>query len=137
MPAFFKVVVIELEVLMSGSEIEINPWERYTNIYKALSDVKRLKIMWLLMSVDSKLSVSEIICVLGESQYNVSKHLRILKNSDLIYEKKDGKWTFYYYRTKDDEFDTLIRKTVMAIPDDLIVNEISRCQECLILREEG
>ena len=113
---------------------EINPWERYTNVYKALSDTTRLKIMWLLLSIDSKISVSEIIYVLGENQYNVSKHLRILKNADLIYEKRDGKWTFYHYRTEDNDFDTHIRKTVMAIPDDIIINEISRCKERLYMR---
>jgi len=113
---------------------EINPWEQYINVFKALSDTTRLKIMWLLLSIDSKISVSEIIYVLGENQYNVSKHLRVLKNADLIYEKKDGKWTFYHFRTKDSDFDVLIRKTVMAIPNEMIMDEISRCKERLYLR---
>lgn len=44
--------------------------------------------MWLLLSIDSKISVSEIIDVLEENQYNVSKHLRILKNAGVVYEKR-------------------------------------------------
>jgi ArsR family transcriptional regulator len=118
-------------------DTEINPWEQYTNVFKSLSDTTRLKIMWLLLSIDSKISVSEIIYVLGENQYNVSKHLRILKTADLIYEKKDGKWTFYHYRTKDDDFDVQIRKTVMAIPKEMIAGEILRCKERLSMRVDG
>jgi len=114
---------------------EINPWEQYISVFKALSDTTRLKIMWLLLSIDSKISVSEIIYVIGENQYNVSKHLRVLKNADLIYEKKDGIWTFYYHRTKDDDFNSKIRKAVMAIPNEMITDEISRCKERLDMRK--
>ena len=79
----------------------INPFDEYTIVFKALSDVTRLKIMWLLFTVDLKVSVSEIIDVLAESQCNVSKHLKILKNAGLIYEKKEGRWSFYYYLEND------------------------------------
>lgn len=116
---------------------EVNPLERYTAIFKALSDMTRLKIMWLLLSIDSKICVSEIIDVLKENQYNVSKHLRILKNAGLIYEKKEGKWTFYYYRTSNEPFDTKIRQTVLTIPKELLTDEIFRCQKRLSMRIDG
>jgi ArsR family transcriptional regulator len=90
--------------------------------------------MWLLLTIDSKISVSEIINVIGENQYNISKHLRILKSADLIYEKKEGKWTFYHYRTKDDEFEALIRQTVISIPKEMMVDETRRCEERLAMR---
>ncbi|BAE86395.1 hypothetical protein DSY4606 [Desulfitobacterium hafniense Y51] len=106
-------------------------------IFKALSDMTRLKIMWLLLSIDSKICVSEIIDVLGENQYNVSKHLKVLKNADLIYEKKEGKWNFYHYRTSNDEFDAAIRQTVLTIPEELMKEEIKRCQKRLSMRVDG
>lgn len=115
----------------------INPLERYTVIFKALSDMTRLKIMWLLFSIDSKICVSEIIDVLGENQYNVSKHLKILKNAGLIYEKKEGKWSFYHYRASNDAFDTEIRQTVQTIPKELMTEEITRCQKRLAMRVDG
>ena len=118
----------------SMPNLEINPWDRYINIYKALSDTTRLKIMWLLLSMDSKINVSEIIYVLGENQYNISKHLKILKNADLIYEKRDGKWTFYHYRTNDADFEAKIRQSVMSIPKKLMKEEILRCKERLATR---
>ena len=118
-------------------EVEINPWERYTTIFKALSDLTRLKIIWLLLSIDSKISVSEIIDVLEENQYNISKHLRILKNAGLIYEKKEGKWSFYHYRSSNEEFDEAIKKTVLSIPKELMVNEVVRCKKRLSMRVDG
>jgi ArsR family transcriptional regulator len=116
---------------------EINPWERYTIIFKALSDLTRLKIIWLLLSIDSKISVSEIIDVLEENQYNISKHLKILKNAGLIYEKKEGKWSFYHYRSSDDGFDEAIKETVLSIPAELMTGEVSRCRKRLSMRVDG
>ena len=116
---------------------EINPWEGYTIIFKALSDLTRLKIMWLLLSIDSKISVSEIIDVLEENQYNVSKHLRILKNAGLIYEKKEGKWSFYHYRSSSDSFDKAVKETVLTIPKELMLDEATRCQKRLSMRVDG
>jgi ArsR family transcriptional regulator len=116
---------------------EINPWERYTTIFKSLSDITRLKIMWLLLSMDSKISVSEIIDVLEENQYNVSKHLKILKNAGLIYEKKEGKWSFYHYRSSNDSFDKAVKESVLTIPKELMVNESNRCKKRLSMRVDG
>lgn len=116
---------------------EIDPIERYVETFKALSDMTRLKIMWLLLSVDSKIYVSEIIDVLGENQYNVSKHLRILKGAGLVYERKEGKWTSYHYRPGRDEFDAEIRQTILAIPKELMAREIAACQKRLAMRVDG
>lgn len=117
--------------------LEINSLERYITIFKSLSDMTRLKIMWLLLSIDSKISVSEIIDVLEESQYNVSKHLRILKDAGLIHEKKEGKWSFYHYTPSEDLFDKYVKQTVMAIPKELMDEEITRCEKRLSMRVDG
>ncbi len=115
-------------------DYEITPLERYTIIFQALSDITRLKILWLLLSINSKICVSEIIDVLGENQYNVSKHLKVLKNGGLIYKKKEGKWTFYHYRSSNDAFDEQIRQAVLSIPKELMHDEIIRCQNLLKMR---
>lgn len=120
---------------MNGGEM--NPMERYTAVLKALSDPKRLKILWLLLSIDSKISVSEMVDVLDENQYNVSKHLRVLKNAGLIYEKKEGKWSFYHYRNNDDTFSRAIRETVLSIPEELLSKEVDRCRKRLSMRVDG
>ena len=116
---------------------DINPFDEYTTIFKALSETTRLKIMWLLFTVDLKVSVSEIIDVLGESQCNVSKHLKILKNAGLIHEKKEGRWSFYYYLEGDNKFHQHIQKTILQIPNSLMKEETHRCQKRLAMRVDG
>lgn len=111
--------------------------DQYITIFKALSDLTRLKIIWLLKNIDSKICVSEILDVLDEHQYNVSRHLRILKNADLIYEIKEGKWVFYYLTPVKDEFQQLIQKAIATIPETDMSKEIEKCKKRLDLRENG
>lgn len=116
---------------------DINSFEEYTNIFKALSDPTRLKIMWLLFTVDLKVSVSEIQDVLNENQYNVSKHLKILKQTGLISEKKEGRWSYYYYLENDNKFHNYIQKTITQIPPDLMEEELLRCKKRIEMRVDG
>ena len=106
-------------------------------VFKALSDPTRLKIMWLLFTVDLKVSVSEIIDVLDESQCNVSKHLKILKNAGLIHEKKEGRWSFYYYLEGENSFHKHIQNTILQIPKELMEEEVRRCKKRLEMRVDG
>jgi ArsR family transcriptional regulator len=115
----------------------INPFDEYTTVFKVLSDATRLKIMWLLFTVDLKISVSEIIDVLEESQCNVSKHLKILKNAGLIHEKKEGRWSFYYYLENNNTFHKHIQDTILQIPKELMEEEIHRCKKRLAMRVDG
>lgn len=117
--------------------LDINPFDEYTTIFKALSDTTRLKIMWLLFTVDLKISVSEIVDVLEESPCNVSKHLKILKNVGLIHEKKDGRWSFYYYIERDNKFHKHIQNTILQIPNELMEEEVYRCKKRLSMRIDG
>ena len=108
-----------------------NQWEPYTNIMKALSDPTRMKIIWLLCNIDSKICSSEIAEVLEESPYNISKHIKILKNTDMIYERKEGTRIFYYYNSKATAFDSAIKKMIMHLPAEMMSEEIKRCKYCL------
>ena len=116
---------------------DIDTFEEYTTIFKALSDPTRLKIMWLLFTVDLKVSVSEIKDVLIENQYNVSKHLKILKQAGLISERKEGRWSYYYYLENDNKFHNYIQKTITQIPSDLMKYELERCKQRIEMRIDG
>jgi ArsR family transcriptional regulator len=61
--------------------------------FKALSDETRLKIISLLIKQD--LCVCEIIDALNMTQSAVSHHLKILKNAELVEDRREGKWIFY------------------------------------------
>ena len=56
---------------------------------KALSDETRLRILGLLAK--GPLTVSEVGEKLGVTQYNVSKHLKILREAGLLEFHKEGK----------------------------------------------
>jgi len=116
---------------------DINTFEEYTDIFKALSDPTRLKIMWLLFTVDLKISVSEIKDVLDQNQYNVSKHLKILKQAGLISERKEGRWSYYYYLENNNKFHNHIRKTITQIPNEFMKDELKRCKKRLEMRVDG
>ena len=90
-----------------------------TNLFKALSDPNRLRILKMLEIRD--LCVCEITEALGLSPSTVSKHLSVLRNSDLIWDKKDGKWVNYgLNKSSKDPFITeilrLIRDTITDDP---------------------
>jgi DNA-binding transcriptional ArsR family regulator len=60
---------------------------------KALGEETRLRLLRLL--IKDQLSVNEISEKLGVSQYNVSKHLRIMREAGLLETEKDGKLRLY------------------------------------------
>ena len=60
---------------------------------KALGEESRLRILRLLFK--ERLSVNEITERLKLSQYNVSKHLRIMREAGLLESEKKGKLRLY------------------------------------------
>lgn len=60
---------------------------------QALGEDTRVRIIGLLM--DAPLDVSEITKRVGVSQYNVSKHLRILREAGLLQVEKTGRRHLY------------------------------------------
>jgi len=58
------------------------------NVFKALADPTRLKILECVR--DGEKCICEIIPYTGKSQPNVSQHLKVLKNAEIVDERKDG-----------------------------------------------
>jgi DNA-binding transcriptional ArsR family regulator len=65
---------------------------------KALGEETRLRILRLLFQ--RQLSVNEISTRLAVSQYNISKHLRILREAGLLESQKQGKRRLYGVTSK-------------------------------------
>lgn len=63
------------------------------NLLKSLSHPKRLEIIHLLR--DQELSVSQIQQMLGLPQANLSQHLQILRENEILVSHKNGKQIFY------------------------------------------
>jgi DNA-binding transcriptional ArsR family regulator len=60
---------------------------------KALGEESRVRILRMLMAKER--SVNEIADELGMTQYNVSKHLRVLREASLLEQQKQGQQRVY------------------------------------------
>ncbi len=68
--------------------------ETLQKIFKTLADPTRLRILALLER--EELAVQELMEVLGMAQSRISRHLRILKEAELLTDRREG--TFVLYR---------------------------------------
>jgi ArsR family transcriptional regulator, arsenate/arsenite/antimonite-responsive transcriptional repressor len=75
--------------------------EQLAQLYKALSEETRLRIMMLL--TQGELCVCDIQAVLDEPQSKVSRHLAYLKHSGLVTSKRVGVWMHYLIKESADE----------------------------------
>ena len=75
--------------------------EKYTDIFKALSDPTRLKLIKLLGNCSPGVCGGGPLCVnalsqrLGVTQSAVSQHLRILKHAGLVRGERHGSFMHY------------------------------------------
>lgn len=101
-----------------------------TKMFKALSDINRLRILKALQT--KKLCVCEIRELLGLANSTVSQHLKILKEASFIFEEKDGKWVNYKINAGND--DQRINSILTSLDfwindDDIIIKDKERIKK--------
>jgi ArsR family transcriptional regulator len=75
---------------------------------KLLSDSTRLRLLRLL--VEEELSVAELQEILNMGQSRISSHLGLLKQGELVEDRREGKKSFYHInRSLDPEIQTLLK----------------------------
>lgn len=79
--------------LAEGQAVELE------QVFKALADRNRVKILNLLASADGAVCVCTLIPALGLAQPTVSYHLRLLVEAGLLERERRGR--FAYYRIVD------------------------------------
>jgi len=67
--------------------------KKYADLFKALSDETRLRIMVLLS--EKELCVCQIEATLGLPQAKVSRHLTVLRYAGLVKDRREGLWIYY------------------------------------------
>lgn len=106
-------------------------------IFKALGDETRLRLVNLFLQTVEDLCVCEMVDALGLPQYQISKHLTILKNAGLLQATRQGTWV--YYRL-DREESPLLRDLLNALSRHLaqvFAADAGRLKWRLALREAG
>jgi len=109
----------------------------YTDFFKALSDETRLRIMNLLVVSEAELCVCEFTDVLETPTYNVSKHLKILKNAGLLSERKDGRWVYFGLAPVKEKFLSLLFEVIKEIPAQQLKTDLNELQKRFDIRVKG
>ncbi len=76
-----------------GEGVDVKKMKQTVQIFKALGDPTRLRIVKLLEN--GELCVCQLMAVLGMGQSRISRHLSILKQAGLISDRRQGKWVHY------------------------------------------
>lgn len=110
--------------------------DNYVEIFKALADRTRLRIMRLLSITDRQVCVCEIVDALELPQYQISKHLNILKHANLVEGERRGTWVYYSPLLKNSEFNrrlfSLLRE---QLSDKEFLEDAEKLNERLQLRD--
>lgn len=107
--------------------------ENIVRIMKALADGTRLRIINLMLKLKKPLCICEIMSALQLAQYNVSKHMKELKNSGLVTEKRDGKFVYYSLIEPEDKYLSDIFSGLAAVPEKTLEEDKKRL--CCTLKE--
>lgn len=105
--------------------------QNLANLFKALSDETRLKILYLLS--EGELCVCELIDELQMSQPAVSHHMKILKQAQLINDRREGRWIYYKIdQTQFNAYQQLLAETFfLSIQGNLKKAKTSVRTRCL------
>lgn len=74
------------------------------DLFAALGERLRLRLACCLLAVKKGLCVGELVDALGESQPNVSRHLKLLKSAGLVEERRAGRWVYYSLKNPNHPF---------------------------------
>ena len=101
-----------------------------TNVFKALSDPNRIRIVKMLEQ--RELCVCEVREILDLSNSTVSKHLSILRDAGLITDSKDGKWV--NYRLNDRSEFALVRSQLELVRKSFMDDEEVQSDKKMLLK---
>ncbi|MCC7510950.1 MAG: metalloregulator ArsR/SmtB family transcription factor [Planctomycetes bacterium] len=88
--------------------------DELANIFKALGDETRLKLVALLLR-HGELCVCDLEHVIGASQSKTSRHLRYLLHAGLVTDRREGVWSYYKLAGESDDRIKLLRSTLKRL----------------------
>lgn len=94
----------ELVRALDGEMPDEDMFYRLAELYKVFGDSTRIKILYALF--EAEMCVCDIAALLGMTQSAISHQLRVLKQSQLVKFRREGKTI--YYSLADDHVRTII-----------------------------
>ena len=108
-----KILHLENVKQAINSTPDSNTLQNLTDIFKALSDMNRLKIVIALANCE--LCVCDLAAVCGSSESAISHQLRILRNLRIVRYRREGKIVFY--RLDDEHVNSLITQSLEHVKE--------------------
>jgi len=108
-----------------------------SEIFKALGDETRLRILNLFISAKGTLCVCEMVDALKLPQYQISKHLVLLKHAGLLDVERKGTWAHYTPKKDAAQNKLLFRFLREFCVGEIFQQDRKNLESRLALREEG
>ena len=108
------------------------------NLFAALGDRVRMRLACCLLAAPDGLCVCELVDATGESQPNVSRHLKLLQAAGLVAERREGRWIYHQLSDANHPLLHSIRGCLDAVCccED-VQQDMARLRSRLALREGG
>ena len=108
------------------------------NLFRALSNKKRLRLLKLLIIFDEEICVCEFEDALNLPQYTVSRHLNKLKEKNLVESRREGTWAYYSLPSELDPAEMgIIRWLDKFIDEEICKEDKHEMKKRLSIREKG
>ena len=112
--------------------------EKLAKVFKTISNPKRLMILALLSKVARDVCVCELVDAMELPQYQVSQHLRELRNENIVRGKRVGTWVYYSLCENDsEECQQLIKKVLKTIDKKAYNEQLEKLKERFTKRKNG
>lgn len=105
-------------------------------LFQALSDLTRLRVVRLLVSSDDEVCLCELSQCLMEPEYKLSRHVKLLRQCGLLSAEKEGRWIYHSLPQAEQSLQALF-KFISKIPDSngVFVEDSKRFQKCIATRK--
>lgn len=114
------------------------PFPGALDAFASLSDATRLRICRVLIESGTEMCVCEIMDSINETQNNVSRHLKILRQAGLVVEGKKGKWVPYsVVQPAPVSFFGALLEAIRFLPAELFTTDRRRMRARLSLRKSN
>ncbi len=102
--------------------------EEHLKTFKSLSEATRIRILAILHH-GKEVCVSDIVDALQESQYKISRHLKILQDANLVVSDRKGRWIYYQLNKNKFHFNDILLNAIKHISSDIIKQDLNRLQK--------
>lgn len=106
-------------------------------VFQALSDPTRVRMVSLMLRAQSEVCLCDLRESLGEPEYKLSKHIKVLKQSGLITSMRDGKWIYHSLVNDSEHFTAILRAIELFPRSSQDSKDLARYKKLDVPREKG